>query len=550
MTREQQKVKVARKTFQSSLKASRTHYRREKKGLKRSLPKRRFIMRRAEKAETREQRQALKQTYQEEKDLATDTFKEAISYVSPRWLKSKEIKKYRLPQARQRLAVARKHLAEVKMAEKEEAATSKFTYQKKPTESKTSRFQFQKEKPLERLQAEKEVKSAKRDVIQLKKAHQFKNPLIKVKRGLRYVASDSLDVVAQDDDLEGIRTLKESVIKGRGYGRFTYQSGKLLVKSGQTGLRFTKTKVTHSRERYQNFKKGIGFTRQNPLKPRRRYHTFLKQARRHSVSGITGVIQAIKNSLTFFSSIALNLMTWVVSGFLFFLLLMMSFVIGISGTTLIQQDESELTKAYTHMTWDDAENTRTNPTGITYYTKIDDVMGFMNLKYQDYALDEVMEEGDTIFLGPGTTVESFAEEINNQRLSVVTNCLPVFNILLKKKSETFKVFLLGGEMRQVTESFVGEVTNTSLEKMHFSKMFFSANGNREDDVMTSTVEEAYTQRLAISRSVEQYLLLDSSKIGKEDFSVFCQLSQLTAVITDKKDEEKVSQLAKWTEIIN
>ena len=78
--------------------------------------------------------------------------------------------KYRLPQARQRLAVARKHLAEVKMAEKEEAVTSKFTYQKKPTESKTSRFQFQKEKPLERLQAEKEVKSAKRDVKQLKKA--------------------------------------------------------------------------------------------------------------------------------------------------------------------------------------------------------------------------------------------------------------------------------------------------------------------------------------------------------------------------------------------
>ncbi len=83
----------------------------------------------------------------------------------------------------------------------------------------------------------------------------------------------------------------------------------------------------------------------------------------------------------------------------------------------------------------------------------------------------IIEEGDTIFLGPGTTVESFAEEINNQRLSVVTNCLPVFNILLRKKSETFKVFLLGGEMRQVTESFVGEVTNTSLEKMHFSKMF-------------------------------------------------------------------------------
>ncbi|HGK3450377.1 TPA: phage tail tip lysozyme, partial [Streptococcus pneumoniae] len=397
MTSDKQNVKVARKTFQSSLKASRIHYRREKKGLKRSLPKRRFIIRRAEKAETREQRQTLKQTYQEEKDLATDTFTKAISYVSPRWLKVKDIRKYRLPQARHRLTVARKHLAEIKMAEKEQAINPKFTYQKEPNKKTPSRFHFQKEKSLDRLQAEKKVNSAKRDVKQLKRAHKAKKASTKVKRGLRYVASDSLDLVAQDDDLEGIRTVKDMSIKGRRYGRFIYQSGKLLVTSGQTGMRFTKTKIAHGKERYQNFKKGKGFTRQKPLKHKRRYHTFLKQARKHSVSGIKGVIQAIKGSLTFFSTIVLNPMTWVVSGLLFFLLLMMSFVVGISGTSLIQQDEGELTKAYTHMTWEDAENTRTNDTGITYYTKIDDVMGFMNLKYQDYALEEVMENGDKTY---------------------------------------------------------------------------------------------------------------------------------------------------------
>ncbi|VRS44587.1 CHAP domain containing protein [Streptococcus pneumoniae] len=397
MTSDKQNVKVARKTFQSSLKASRIHYRREKKGLKRSLPKRRFIIRRAEKAETREQRQTLKQTYQEEKDLATDTFTKAISYVSPRWLKVKDIRKDRLPQARHRLTVARKHLAEIKMAEKEQAINPKFTYQKEPNKKTPSRFHFQKEKSLDRLQAEKKVNSAKRDVKQLKRAHKAKKASTKVKRGLRYVASDSLDLVAQDDDLEGIRTVKDMSIKGRRYGRFIYQSGKLLVTSGQTGMRFTKTKIAHGKERYQNFKKGKGFTRQKPLKHKRRYHTFLKQARKHSVSGIKGVIQAIKGSLTFFSTIVLNPMTWVVSGLLFFLLLMMSFVVGISGTSLIQQDEGELTKAYTHMTWEDAENTRTNDTGITYYTKIDDVMGFMNLKYQDYALEEVMENGDKTY---------------------------------------------------------------------------------------------------------------------------------------------------------
>ena len=72
---------------------------------------------------------------------------------------------------------------------------------------------------------------------------------------------------------------------------------------------------------------------------------------------------------------------------------------SISGASIIQQDEFELTKSYIHMTWEDAEHTRTNEKGITYYTKIDDVMAFMNYQYQDYALDNVMENGKTTYKG-------------------------------------------------------------------------------------------------------------------------------------------------------
>ncbi|VLI13049.1 CHAP domain containing protein [Streptococcus pneumoniae] len=491
MTSDKQNVKVARKTFQSSLKASRIHYRREKKGLKRSLPKRRFIIRRAEKAETREQRQTLKQTYQEEKDLATDTFTKAISYVSPRWLKVKDIRKYRLPQARHRLTVARKHLAEIKMAEKEQAINPKFTYQKEPNKKTPSRFHFQKEKSLDRLQAEKKVNSAKRDVKQLKRAHKAKKVSTKVKRGLRYVASDSLDLVAQDDDLEGIRTVKDMSIKGRRYGRFIYQSGKLLVTSGQTGMRFTKTKIAHGKERYQNFKKGKGFTRQKPLKHKRRYHTFLKQARKHSVSGIKGVIQAIKGSLTFFSTIVLNPMTWVVSALLFFLLLMMSFVVGISGTSLIQQDEGELTKAYTHMTWEDAENTRTNDTGITYYTKIDDVMGFMNLKYQDYALEEVMENGDK-------TYQAYLSQLWHD-----LNGGDSLKAMLELTKEP--AYKLSDDDREELKELSKEGTYLALQEL--DNPF---QGQTEDDTLTMTVRYGY-EMIEDKPTLHHHIILEAKE---------------------------------------
>ncbi|MFS1664335.1 DeoR/GlpR family DNA-binding transcription regulator [Streptococcus sp. zg-JUN1979] len=162
---------------------------------------------------------------------------------------------------------------------------------------------------------------------------------------------------------------------------------------------------------------------------------------------------------------------------------------------------------------------------------------------------DLIEEGDTIFLGPGTTVECLVGEIRTKHLTVITNCLPVFQLLLQKQSDSFRVFLLGGEMRQVTESFVGEITNSILETMHFNKMFFSSNGVKDNEVMTSTVAEAYTQKLAFAHSLERYLLLDSSKVGKSDFASLCQLSQLTAVLTDSVSQEALKQLAKYVEVI-
>lgn len=403
MKEDKKLVKQARQNFRSNLKSARMHYRKEVRALEQTVPNKGRFRKPAQNSLFQEKKTELKQNLLGSQKEAEEKFLKGITYVSPRLLKVKEIKRYRLPQAQERLRTARKHLSEVKLSEKQKAVNPKFTFQKDKSSLK-SRFQFHQEKSFDRLSAEKEVRSAKREVKQLKKIQKSKKNSIKVKVGLGLAASESLDLVAQDDDLDGFRTLKDTSLKARRYGRFTYQAGKVAVKSGQTGVHFTKTKVAHGKERFQNFKKGKGFIRQKPLKPQRRYQTFLKHAKKHSLAGVKGVVQAIKGSLTFFSAIAGNPLTWIVSGILLILLLMMSFFMSVSGSSVIQQDEMELTKAYTHMTWEDAENTRTNEKGITYYTKIDEIMVYMNHQYQDYKLDDVMETG-------GATYKAFLSQV-------------------------------------------------------------------------------------------------------------------------------------------
>ncbi|NQG12575.1 CHAP domain-containing protein, partial [Streptococcus suis] len=319
MKEDKKLVKQARQNFRSNLKSARMHYRKEVRTLRQTVPKKGRFRKPAKNSLFQGKKTELKGNLLSSQKEAEEKFIKEITYVSPRLLKVKEIKNYRLPQAQERLRTARKHLSEVKLSEKQQVVNPKFTFQKENPSLK-SRFQFHQEKSFDRLSAEKDVSFAKREVKQLKKVQKTKKNSTKVKVGLGLVASESLDLVSQDDDLDGLRTLKDTSLKVRRYGMLTYQAGKVAVKSGQTGVRFTKTKFSHGKERYQNFKKGKGFTRQKPLKPRRRYQTFLKHVRKQSVAGIKGIVQAIKGSVTFFSVLAGNPLTWIVSGILLILL--------------------------------------------------------------------------------------------------------------------------------------------------------------------------------------------------------------------------------------
>ena len=157
--------------------------------------------------------------------------------------------------------------------------------------------------------------------------------------------------------------------------------------------------------------------------------------------------------------------------------------------------------------------------------------------------NEMINDGDTIFLGPGTTIELMSKIIQGDSLRIVTNCLPVFEELNKRKGNR-KIYLLGGEMRETTQCFVGEITNKSLQDMNFHKAFFSCNALNEQKILTSTFEEGQTQQIALNNSVERFLLIDHSKIGKRDFSVYYNLNDVTVVITDDDEQKHYEKIEK------
>lgn len=161
---------------------------------------------------------------------------------------------------------------------------------------------------------------------------------------------------------------------------------------------------------------------------------------------------------------------------------------------------------------------------------------------------KLVKDGETIFIGPGTTLEFFAEQLVQKQLRIITNSLPVFTIL--KNSPKIDLILIGGEYREITGAFVGSLTNQSISSLKFSKTFISCNGIYGNDIATYNEAEGEIQKLALDNSFDKFVLVDSQKFNTYDFSVFYQLDQINHLITDATiSKETLANYQTFTDII-
>ena len=143
----------------------------------------------------------------------------------------------------------------------------------------------------------------------------------------------------------------------------------------------------------------------------------------------------------------------------------------------------------------------------------------------------LIEEGMTVFLGAGTTVEQMASVLPAFHLRIITNSLSVFNIL--EDREDCELCLVGGMYRRRTAAFVGPVAEGALRTIGVDAAFIGANGVLGNDVSTSNMEEGHIQQMAFGKADSRYLIADTSKIGKRDFYTFYQLTDLDGLVCEE-----------------
>ncbi len=164
------------------------------------------------------------------------------------------------------------------------------------------------------------------------------------------------------------------------------------------------------------------------------------------------------------------------------------------------------------------------------------------------AAAKIIQPGDTIFLGGGTTLELMCDYLPKADIRVVTNSMPVLNLLADNPH--VELFLVGGTLRQDTRVFTTPYGSRAFYGMSTSKAFVSATGVFGNEVFGSHPDVGVLLGDACARANESYLVLDADKVGVRDFCSFTTLDHIAAAfINPEASAEAVEALEAYTTVV-
>ena len=146
----------------------------------------------------------------------------------------------------------------------------------------------------------------------------------------------------------------------------------------------------------------------------------------------------------------------------------------------------------------------------------------------------LVQDGETVFLGSGTTVLEVARTLRMRRnLTVLTNSLPVVNTLAGVEGIT--VICLGGMLRDSELSFIGHITEQALAEVRADKVFIGTRAiSLEYGLTHEHLPETMTDRAILKAGKEIIVLADHTKFGHAATVRLAPLEQIHTIVTDEQ----------------
>lgn len=148
------------------------------------------------------------------------------------------------------------------------------------------------------------------------------------------------------------------------------------------------------------------------------------------------------------------------------------------------------------------------------------------------AAAQMVGDGETVFLGSGTTVLELALRLRDRRrLNVITNSLLVLNELTD--APEVSAVSLGGVLNRSEMSMIGHIAQQSLSEVRADKVFLGISAiDLQHGLTNADLQETLTDRAILRIGREVVLLADHTKCGRAAAAFVAPLTAIHTFVTD------------------
>jgi DeoR/GlpR family transcriptional regulator of sugar metabolism len=142
----------------------------------------------------------------------------------------------------------------------------------------------------------------------------------------------------------------------------------------------------------------------------------------------------------------------------------------------------------------------------------------------------LVEDGDTVLLDGGTTTLEVARALQGRRIQVVTNSLPIAQLLAS--SQSIDLILIGGYIYPRTGVAMGPLAIEAMKGIRVRKAILGAGGIVADGIYNSNLLLVETERQMMACGQEVVIVADHTKFGRLALARLCGLDEVHRVVTD------------------
>jgi DeoR/GlpR family transcriptional regulator of sugar metabolism len=142
----------------------------------------------------------------------------------------------------------------------------------------------------------------------------------------------------------------------------------------------------------------------------------------------------------------------------------------------------------------------------------------------------LVDDGDTVLLDGGTTTLEVARALLGRPMQVVTNSLPIAQLLAA--STQIDLILIGGYVYPRTGVALGPLAIATMQGIRVSKAILGAGGIVAEGIYNHNLLLVETERQMMSCGQEVMIVADHTKFGRQALARLCGFEEVGHLVVD------------------